>query len=284
MTGFGARASLRVMPEFRAATEADLPRAAALSARIGWNQVEADWRVFLRMGAVRALDDGAADCLSATAAVLPFGRDLAWISMVLVRPDRRREGLATALMRWALDELATTRCIALDATPAGREVYRRLGFEDVFGFTRWSLPAAAAMTPAIAVRPIEERDWPALLALDAACFGAPRAALLRDFARRMPQAAFTLPGCEGFVLARDGLRAPQIGPVVAPDANAALALIGAAQAALGQPCVIDLADTARPLALALGASALRPFTRMARGAAPGGKPGQNFVFAGPEFG
>ena len=272
------------MPDFRAATEADLPRAAALSARIGWNQVEADWRVFLTAGAVRALDDGAADCLAATAAVLPFGPGLAWVSMVLVRPDRRREGLATSLMQWALDALGTTRSVVLDATPAGRAVYRRLGFADVFGFTRWSLPAAAPSPHAVVPRPIEEADWPGLLALDEACFGAPRGALLRDFARRMPRAAFILPGRDGFVLARDGLRAPQIGPVVAPDAASALALIDAARAALGQPCVIDLADAAQPLAGALGASALRPFTRMARGAAPGGRPEQNFVFAGPEFG
>ena len=275
------------MPELRAATEADLPRAAALSVRIGWNQVEADWRFFLRAGAVWALDDGAPDGLAATAAVLPFGPDLAWISMVLVRPDRRREGLATALMRWALAELATTRCVALDATPAGREIYRRLGFEDVFGFTRWSMPTAAPRPGAVVPRPIEDADWPALLALDAACFGAPRGPLLRDFARRLPQAAFTLPGRDGFVLARDGLRAPQIGPVVAPDARAALALIGAARSALGLACVIDLADSAVVVAEAIaaqGATVLRPFTRMARGAVPGGLPEQNFVFAGPEFG
>ena len=275
------------MPGFRAAIEADLPRAAALSARVGWNQIEADWRVFLRAGAVRTLDDGAADCLAATAAALPFGANLAWISMVLVRPDRRREGLATTLMRWALDELAGTRCVALDATPAGREVYRRLGFEDVFGFTRWSLPETPPMTRPIAARPIEQEDWPALLALDQACFGAPRGALLRDFARRVPHAAFILPGRDGFVLARDGRRAPQIGPVVAPDADAALALIGAARAALGQACVIDLADAAAPVAETLaaqGASMLRPFTRMVRGAMPDGHPEQNFVFAGPEFG
>ena len=36
----------------------DLPRAAALSALVGWNQTEADWRHFLDFGDVRALDDG----------------------------------------------------------------------------------------------------------------------------------------------------------------------------------------------------------------------------------
>src|SRR4051794_12362256 len=105
------------MPEFTPLAEPRLSAAAALSALIGWNQTEADWRIFQRHGQVRALDDGGA-ALAATAAILPYGPAVAWISMVLVRPDRRRQGLATALMRWAVGA-AGTPCIALDATPAG---------------------------------------------------------------------------------------------------------------------------------------------------------------------
>jgi GNAT superfamily N-acetyltransferase len=271
----------------RTLTEADLPRAAALSARVGWNQVAADWALFLREGRVRGLDDGDPDCLAATAAVLPYGSQVAWVSMVLVRPDRRRAGLATALMRWAMEELAATPCVALDATPAGREVYRRLGFEDVFGFTRWSLPAPLRAEPGIALRPIAAADWPALLALDAVAFGAPREALLRDLQARLPQAAFRTEDGSGFVLAREGLRAPQIGPVVAADEAAAAALVAAAHAALGGPAVIDLADAATALAARLdaaGAERQRPFTRMLRGGAPLGQADRNFAFAGPEFG
>ncbi|MBX9595354.1 MAG: GNAT family N-acetyltransferase, partial [Roseomonas sp.] len=196
------------MPAFRDATPQDLPRAAALSARIGWNQLPADWRVFLDQGAVRVLDDGDDACLAASAATLPCGADLAWISMVLVRPDRRREGLATQLMRWAIDHAARP-CLMLDATPAGREVYRRLGFRDVFGFARWTLPALPhgdAMRPLAhgdAMRPLAEADWDWILPLHDHVFGAPRAALLRGFAQRLPEAAFVAPDRSGFVLARD---------------------------------------------------------------------------------
>jgi GNAT superfamily N-acetyltransferase len=271
------------MPGFRAATRDDLPRAAALSARIGWNQTAADWRLFLDHGAVQALADEDAACLAATAAVLPHGADLAWISMVLVRPDRRREGLATALMRWAIARLEGTACIALDATPAGREVYRRLGFVDVFGFTRWALPAGLRALPT-PTRAIAAEDWPALLALDAEAFGAPRAALLHNLAARQPLAALTTPDLGGFVLAREGRSAPQIGPVVAPDAQTALGLVAAAQQALGMPALIDLHDAAAEVAGLLGATPQRPFTRMAMGGAPPGDRRKNFVLAGPEFG
>jgi GNAT superfamily N-acetyltransferase len=268
----------------RPLTEADLPRAAALSRLVGWNQVEADWALFLRQGEGRAIDDGG-QALAATAAVIRYGDDLAWISMVLVRPDMRRRGHATALMRWAVDALAGVRCVALDATPAGRAVYRRLGFRDLWGFARWSLPAPPAGGPG--ARRLAAGDWPALLARDAAAFGAPRGPLLRDFAARVPAAAHVAADGSGFALARDGARGPQLGPVVARDDAAARALIAAAAGALPGGAVIDLPDARPGLAAWLaghGATPQRPFTRMALGADLPGDAALLAAVAGPEFG
>jgi len=266
----------------RPLTEADLPRAVALSARAGWNQVAADWQVFLARGAVRVLDDDDPECLAATAAVLPFDADLAWISMVLVRPDRRRQGLATTLLRWALERLEGTRCIALDATPEGREVYGRLGFADALRFARWrvaTLPERGGQ--------IETCTDPRLLhAADLHAFGTSRDWLLDGFVRRLPEAA--LVARDGsFALGRDGLRAPQIGPIVARDPDTSLALIGAASHAIGRPALLDLADDASDVAAgvaAAGGERLRPFIRMTRGAHLPGNPALMVAMAGPEFG
>jgi GNAT superfamily N-acetyltransferase len=263
----------------RPLTPDDLPRAAALSRLVGWNQTPRDWALFLAQGEGRAIDDGQ-DALGATAAVIRHGAGLAWISMVLVRPDLRRRGHATALMRWAIGALAGTRCVALDATPAGREVYRRLGFRDLWGFARWSV---LALPPVPGGRPLQESDWPAVLALDAAAFGAPRAALLRDFAARAP--AFVTR--DGFAFARDGARGPQIGPVVARDDTAARALITAMRAALPGDAVIDLPDARgalRDWLAAQGGAIQRPFTRMALGADAPGDATMLAAVAGPEFG
>lgn len=259
-------------------TEGALPGACALSAAVGWNQVEADWRLFLGKGSVRVLDDGG-DTLAASAAVLPFDAQLAWISMVLVRPDRRRQKLATRLMRWAM-EAAGTDTLALDATPAGREVYRRLGFRDAWGFARWRLEGVPD-APSVAVRAMEAVP----VALDAQAFGAPRRWLLEDFRARMPHAAFVAEG--GFVLARDGRRLPQIGPLVARDDATALALLAAARRAIGGPCLIDLRDDAhalRAVVEAAGGVCERPFTRMFFGAEFRADPALNPLVAGPEFG
>lgn len=269
-------------PAPRPLIEADLPRAAALSFLIGWNQRAEDWALFLREGEARAIDDGEA-ALGATAAVIRYGAELAWISMVLVRPELRRRGHATMLMRWAIDTLRGTRCVALDATPAGREVYRRLGFRDLWGFARWALPDA--LPQQAGVRRMTEDDWPAVLAQDAAAFGAPRAALLRAFAARAP--AFVAEDGSGFALARDGARGPQIGPVVARDDDTAEALVAAARAALPGPCVLDLPDARPGLAAWLaahGGTMQRPFTRMALGADTPGEASRFGAVAGPEFG
>ena len=117
-------------------TPSELDDVGALVAEARWNQLAADWRIFIELGRVYAALTGEGRIV-ATTATLPYGERFAWISMVLVKGDYRRRGLATQLMRRAMDELAREdRIPILDATPDGRAVYRRLGFEDSWGFAR----------------------------------------------------------------------------------------------------------------------------------------------------
>ena len=120
----------------------------ALVREANWNQLAADWQIFIEHGRLYVAHT-AAGRIVATTATLPYplatlprerGRvasGFAWISMVLVAGEYRRRGLATALLRQAMDALAAARLIpVLDATPEGRAVYRRLGFLDFWGFHR----------------------------------------------------------------------------------------------------------------------------------------------------
>src|SRR3954471_20248053 len=68
-----------------------------LSEEAHWNQNEADWRFFLTKGIVFGIRDGDGR-LIATAAVLRYTSNNAWISMVLVTQNWRRRGLATRLL------------------------------------------------------------------------------------------------------------------------------------------------------------------------------------------
>jgi predicted acetyltransferase len=55
--------------------------------------------------------------------------------MVLVSGEYRRRGLTTKLMQQAMRDLAAAKLVpVLEATPDGREVYRRLGFQDSWKF------------------------------------------------------------------------------------------------------------------------------------------------------
>src|SRR3954452_1823889 len=89
-----------------------------LSTEAHWNQNEADWRFFLTRGTVFGIRDGD-NRLIATAALLPYTSNNAWISMVLVTQTWRRRGLATKLLDACLDRAAKQELTTwLDATPA----------------------------------------------------------------------------------------------------------------------------------------------------------------------
>jgi hypothetical protein len=124
------------------------------------------------------------------------------------------------------------------------------------------------------------------LRLDREAFGASRERVLRDLARRLPQAA--LASERGYVLGREGREALQIGPLVANDEQSAIALLGAALRAVQPPLYVDVVDHApgvRAWLEARGFVFQRPFTRMVRGAqrAPGDEK-LVFLVAGPELG
>lgn len=282
-------------------TEADLPGALALSASANWNQNEADWRTMLHLGRgwgiCTAGADGS-DALAASTIVLPYGADFAWVSMVLVRPDFRRRGYASRLLRHALEALAAEgRAAVLDATPAGHAVYAQEGFSDTWGFARWRREAGgAAQNHAVrhglpATRALTDADWPAIEALDTPAFGADRLPLLRTLAQRLPQAARVVEQggrLRGFVLGRDGREACQIGPLLALDVDTAQALLADALRVVRGAVYVDLLDGRDALREGLqrqGFAFQRPFTRMVHGRkeAPG-EPGAIMLVAGPELG
>jgi len=274
----------------------------ALSASAHWNQNEADWQAMLELGqgwGMQVQDAAGRPCLAASTVVLPYEQRFAWVSMVLVLPEWRQQGLAKALLRVALDHLQGLNLEAvLDATPAGHPVYQAQGFTDAWGFTRWRLAsrnATPTATPAAAgVRPLQQEDWPAVAALDAKAFGANRLPLLQRLSHRLPEAAWVLyQGDElrGYVLGRDGRTAVQLGPLVVasqdgPPGVEAIALLETAAQALGAPrfsgapgnpsathaLVVDVRDGQPALQDWLsgrGFAQERPFTRMVRQSARG---------------
>jgi len=276
-------------------TPSELADADALVREARWNQTTADWRVFIAHGHLYTAQTGAGRIV-ATTATLPFGGRFAWISMVLVTGDYRRQGLATQLLRLAMADLAVDRLVpVLDATPDGRPVYRRLGFQDCWGFQRLvrqeRRPAPPAAANDVTIRVITEADWQALCAYDAAAFGAERSAVLNGLRGRLLPAELLAERngqIVGFSLGRDGGLASHIGPLIADDDAVACALADRALDAIDGRVFIDLADAKTGLRSFLdscGFAVARPFTRMAFGSsARFDDEARTFAVAGPEYG
>jgi ribosomal protein S18 acetylase RimI-like enzyme len=267
-------------------TPEDVPRALALSAKVGWNQTADDWRLFVARGRVTGLFEGPSG-LIATAAVLPYDNGFGYISMVIVDPAWRRRGLARRLMGECVDALRRERRAALlDATPAGALVYRDLGFVELATMERWEGEGGRVAEIGGAAVRLAPNELDGLIAADAAAFGSERRFLLEDFLARPQSAAWRHD--DSYLVMRQGHRAMQVGPLVASSDEAARVLVVTAIAAARGTVFLDLFTPWRDLASRLEACGFvrqRPFVRMAldRPSLPG-DPRRLAVVAGPEFG
>ncbi len=288
-------------PRLVTLTSESIDAGLALSDAAGWNQTADDWAIFIRNGhAIGFRDDD--DRVVATAAALPYGASAGWISMVLVADAWRHRGLASALLAACVERLRVAHIVpVLDATPAGAAVYGRIGFAAGFEIDRWewkaaSMQSGAAKDPfvsiALAVHPADSNDLDAIAALDRASSGLERRFLLESFLSRPGTRAWLSNTGQGFVIARDGRRATQIGPLVAESESEAIELLAAAFAAAranaDRDVFLDLPRGRLELQKwleARGFGRQRPFVRMSLGAAQPPTLGQTcFVLAGPEFG
>jgi|YNPMSStandDraft_1061717.scaffolds.fasta_scaffold00711_4 ribosomal protein S18 acetylase RimI-like enzyme len=196
----------------------DIPRAMRLKEAAGWNQTEPDWMNLIELepeGCFALETDG---LVVSTTTVVCYGRDLAWIGMVLTAPEYRGRGFARRLMEVAL-AYARARGVAwikLDATDMGRPLYQSLGFQDEGIVERWALEPRERPTSPPEVSPfvLDER-------LDRLAFGADRRAVLERLAR---WEAASLPGC-GYAMGRPGSHAFYFGPCVCRTAESARRLL-----------------------------------------------------------
>ncbi|MDE5444138.1 GNAT family N-acetyltransferase [Bradyrhizobium sp. CSA207] len=258
----------------------DAPACLLLSTEAHWNQSEEDWRFFLREGVVLGIRDGSQ--LVATAALLPYSDDNAWISMVLVTTSHHRRGLATRLVDACL-QTARKRGLTswLDATPAGAAVYGPLGFSPTLQLRRLRLETSGqGFAPAPLAAPLD-----ALCARDRRAAGFDRTALLSAFAQRPGSRIVSTNGA--IALIRDGRTARHIGPLFANDATGALALVDAITRSESGPILLDAVASHDAFLAGLtkaGWTIERPFQRMRLGLAPAASAELPFAVAGPEFG
>jgi GNAT superfamily N-acetyltransferase len=288
--------------DVRLLDNADLEGALALSSASGWNQRHDDWRLLLSLapsGSFAAVHGGR---IVGTAIGIDYGT-FGWIAMMLVAPDWRGRGLGARLLEASMGALPPDRAIRLDATPLGRPLYRRYGFEDETALTRFvAAPSSrgAGCTgeqPLAAIRPLADDHLGAVTAADGAVFGADRRITLTWMREGAQQYARVIApaGVQGYCFGRQGRLFDQIGPVVAADDATACALAAASlAAAAGRAVVVDAFERERAFTAWLqecGFRPERPLFRMCRGAQDSGcgpaksdRPLREFAILGPELG
>src|SRR5882762_9205255 len=173
-------------PIVRPLTFEHLDEALGLSTVVDWNQRLDDWRMLLQLapaGAFAAFVDGrdvsdvSEVSLVGTAIGIDYGA-FAWIAMMLVDPAYRGRGVGRRLLEAAMDAVPSNLPIRLDATPLGRPLYRRYGFEDEAALSRHVIDARLKPPAPSRVRPLTDADLAIVVEQDRETFGGRRGAVL----------------------------------------------------------------------------------------------------------
>jgi GNAT superfamily N-acetyltransferase len=207
--------------------EGDLPAAHTLSQAVRWPHRLEDWQFVHRLGT-----GFVAECegtILGTASCWAYGSEHGSLGMVIVSPDAQGKGIGRELMNRVLGELGE-RSTLLIATLAGQPLYESLGFVATGRIHQHQgtvFQLGTAVPPSgERIRPIGASDGPKLARLASRALGMPRATVL-DALRKVADGVVLDSGGEpvGFAFCRRFGRGYAIGPVVAPDAERAKALI-----------------------------------------------------------
>jgi predicted N-acetyltransferase YhbS len=212
---------------YRPMTEGDVPAAHALSQAVRWPHRPEDWQFVLRLGTgFVAEEDGA---VIGTGLCWKQGEQHASLGMIIVSPAHQGKGIGRELMQRILAELGE-RCTLLNATPAGQPLYERLGFAATGTLCQHQGPMAVvppvALDGGAQVRLAEPEDLQAIIGLANRATGMSRDAIVRQLATFAEVSVLERDGAlAGFSVMRRFGRGHVIGPLVAPDADGAKALV-----------------------------------------------------------
>lgn len=235
-------------------TEDHIAEAQALTTSFNWPHTVEDWSFAFGLGSgLVACDAGQ---VVGTCLTWPLGANVSSLGMLAVAKEVQGRGIGRALLKRALETQAG-RTVLLHATHQGIDLYRSERFsplEEIRQFqgvvTRQGEGTVPENLPSVRSWNLEH-DGAAeekLFSLDAEATGLERRALLKALVSR---AQFSILGSEdsleGYACIRRFGRGHVIGPVVAPSAGGASALVHALlEAHAGTFVRIDVTDCFEP--------------------------------------
>ncbi len=229
----------------RALTEGDLDAAHGLSVSIGWPHRRSDWAAVLAVGHGYGAHDGIGR-LVGTAMWWLIGTTMAMIGMVIVAPGLQGRGVGRRLMQAVLTA-TQGRALKLNSTAAGLDLYRSLRFRPIGAIEQHQGVARAArrrMATTVKLRAFSPADWPAVAELDRVAHGVDRGHILKALLGHATGLLVERDGSlSGFAHCRPFGRGHVIGPIIAVDEGAAIALTSAILAAhAGQFLRVDVPE------------------------------------------
>ncbi|WP_109479218.1 GNAT family N-acetyltransferase [Paraburkholderia sp. C35] len=216
--------------DYRPFTSDDIAAGHALSSAVRWRHRPDDWRFAARLGQGFVAEDESG--VIGTALAWRFGSEAATLGMIIVAPERQRQGIGRKLIELLMKDLGP-RTLLMHASPAGVSLSGKLGFQPVGTINQHQgaafQPPLVSLPPGERLRPLGVNDAPRLIELATRASGLDRRDLLPALLDVASGIALDRDGeLIGFALFRRFGDGHVIGPVIAPDspdASRAKALI-----------------------------------------------------------
>nr|WP_232355901.1 GNAT family N-acetyltransferase [Burkholderia vietnamiensis] len=198
-----------------------------LSEAVKWPHRVEDWRFAFQLGSGFVAEDESG--VVGTALGWRFDDACASLGMVIVSPEQQGRGIGRELLARVIDSLGA-RTIFLHATPSGEPLYVKFGFAAIGTIDQHQgaafQPPLISLPPGERLRPLGVNDGPRLAALASRAAGHARGTVIDALLDVANGIALDRDGeLLGFALFRRFGRGHVIGPVIAPDALRAQALI-----------------------------------------------------------
>lgn len=270
----------------------DIPSGLSLCRNNNWNQLARDWELFFKISPYGCRVASENEKITGSVTTIRYQHAFCWIGMLLVDPAHQRKGIGKQLLNEALAILKNEETVKLDATPAGRELYLQLNFEDEYPLMRMqAITGATGLTHSPAM-PLQKNELVRLCEADEIIFGANRESILHWLWQGAKEYAFIVKennSMTGYCLGRRGYKFSQIGPVIADNIHYAKHLVMAALSNCEkQPVILDTSvDDPEWIEWlkGIGFTEQRTFIRMYKGVNRfPGIPGKQYAIAGPEYG
>lgn len=205
-------------------TPRDVAGVLDLCLSVGWPHRREDVELLMRLGQGRVVRQTRDGRIVGVGICWLFGNDCARLGMVTVAPAMQGRGLGRRIVNDLVTSLGD-RTVALLATEAGRPLYESLGFRAAGSVMQHQGHYADGGASAAAAVAGDRGDLDRIDALDRPAFGTERRAVLESLLST-GRLALTRTGnaVTGYAIERRFGRGSVIGPVLAGDAERAIAL------------------------------------------------------------